>query len=117
MRKRNKKGKIFSRPKNQRRALFKALATSLFLHGKIKTTEIKAKELRFVAEKLITRAKNNTLANQRVLSQLLAPRIVKKLLTEIAPQYKSRQGGYTRVIKTGPRKSDGARMAIIELVK
>ena len=88
MRKRNK-GRILSRPKNQRKALLRNLANSLFLHGKIKTTEAKAKELP----------------------------VVKKLVTEIAPQYKARQGGYTRIMKLGPRKSDGARMAIIELVK
>ena len=116
MRKRNK-GRILSRPKHQRVALLKSLATSLFLHGKIETTQAKAKELRLVAEKFITRAKNNTMYNQRLLAQGLSPNIVRKLIHEIAPQYSARQGGYTRIIKLGPRKSDGANMVIIELVK
>ena len=117
MRKRNNKVNIFSRPKNQRNALLKSLSTSLFLHGKIKTTEAKAKELRSIAERYITRAKDNSISNRRVLAQGLAPRIVKKLVEEIAPQYASRNGGYTRIMKLGQRKSDSARMAIIELVK
>src|SRR3989344_7920287 len=114
MRKRNK-GRILSRPKNQRKALLKSLATGLFLHSKIKTTEAKAKELRVVAEQFITRAKVNSLANRRVLAQVLSAQITKKLVDEIAPQYLTRQGGYTRIIKMGPRRSDGASMVIIEL--
>ena len=93
------------------------MAGSLFLHGKIQTTEIKAKELRLVAEKFITRAKVNSVANQRLLVKELPSKIVKKLVTEIAPKYLKRQGGYTRIIKLGARKSDSAVMAIIELVK
>lgn len=117
MRKRNKKGRILSRPKSQRKALLKSLITGLFLHGRVKTTEAKAKELRMIAERLITRVKDGKLSNQRLLIKVIAPQIVKKLVNEIAPLYKSRQGGYTRIIKLGPRKSDGARMVIIELVK
>ncbi len=116
MRKRNN-GRILSRPKNQRRALLKTLATSLFLHGKIKTTEAKAKELRVVAEKMITRAKDNTISNRRILSKSLSPVTVKNLVDQIAPTYLQRQGGYTRIINLGPRKSDSAKMVIIELVK
>lgn len=116
MRKRNKKGKIFSRPKNQRVALFKTLANSLFLHNKIQTTEAKAKELRMVAEKLITRAKSESVANRRVLAQGLPPKTVIKLINEIAPRYSERKGGYTRITKVVSRKSDGARLAIIELL-
>jgi len=116
MRKRNKKGKILSRPKNQRTALLKSLTTSLFLHGKIKTTETKAKELRSVAEKFITRAKDNKLSNRRILAKTLSPVVLKKLFDEVAPQYGSRNGGYTRIIRLGERKSDGAKMAVIELV-
>jgi|SRR5581483_9003868 len=116
MRKRNK-GRILSRPKHQREALLKALATALFLHGKIKTTEAKAKELRSVAEKYISRAKTNTVTNQRLLARSLAPQVVKKLVTEVAPVHAGRPGGYTRIIKMGPRKSDGANMVIIELIK
>lgn len=117
MRKRNSKGRILSRPKNQRQALLKSLATSLFLHGKIKTTEAKAKELRSLAERFITRAKNSGMASKRVVAQTLSPEVVKKLFNEIAPQYGSRQGGYTRITRLGARKTDGAKMAIIELVK
>ena len=115
MRKKNK-GRILSRPKHQREALLRTLATSLFLHGKIKTTEAKAKELRIVAEKFITRAKDNKISNRRLLAKSLSSKTVKNLMDQIAPQYKDRQGGYTRMIKMGPRKSDGANMSIIELV-
>ncbi|KKP43615.1 MAG: 50S ribosomal protein L17 [Parcubacteria group bacterium GW2011_GWA1_33_6] len=116
MRKRNK-GRALSRLKNQRKALLQTLTVSLFLHEKIKTTEAKAKELRVVAEKCITKAKTNSVANRRLLTQSITPLIVKKLFSEIAPRYIQRQGGYTRIIKLEPRKSDGAKMAIIELVK
>lgn len=116
MRKRNK-GRILSRPKSQRKALLKSLANSLFIHGKIKTTEAKAKELRAVAEKLITRAKDNKISNRKFMARLLNPSVVKKVFDEIALQYAERKGGYTRIIKLGPRRSDGAKMAIIELVK
>jgi large subunit ribosomal protein L17 len=116
MRKRNK-GRILSRPKNQREALLRTLANSLFLHGKIKTTEAKAKELRVVAEKFITKAKENKMSNRRLLVKSLSPKIVKILFDQISQKYAQRQGGYTRIVKLGPRKSDSARMAIIELVK
>jgi len=116
MRKRNK-GRKFSRPKSQRVALLNSLATNLFLRGKITTTEAKAKELRSVAEKFISRARDNSVASRRVLAKAITPSVVRKLVNDIAPQYASRKGGYTRTIKLGPRKSDGARMAIIELVK
>ena len=116
MRKRNK-GRILSRPKSQREALLRTLATSLFLHGKIKTTEAKAKELRAVAEKFITRAKDNTISNRRILAKSLSALTAKKLIDTVAPKFKERQGGDTRLIKMGPRKSDGASMVIIELVK
>lgn len=116
MRKRNK-GRMLSRNKSQRKALLKTLTSSLFLYEKIKTTEAKAKELRVMAEKSITRARRNTVFSRRVLAKTLSPKIVKKLVDEIAPKYKDRDGGYTRIIKLGPRKSDSAKMVIIELVK
>jgi len=96
--------------------LLKALATALFLNGKIKTTEAKAKELRSVSEKMITRARDKKMSDRRVLGQVLSPLVLKKLMDEIAPKYVDRQGGYTRITKMGPRKSDGANMVIIELV-
>jgi large subunit ribosomal protein L17 len=116
MRKLNK-GRKLSRKIGPRRALLRVLVNNFLLHGKIKTTEAKAKELRIVAEKMITKAKKGDLANRRMLAQDLTPKMTKKIIEEIAPTYKERQGGYTRIIKLGPRNSDGAKMAIIELVK
>lgn len=115
MRKR-KKGKKLSRKRDQRRALLKSLASSLLLKEKIKTTEAKAKALRSFIERKINRAKIGDLASRRLLARYFSPKIVKKL-GELALRYKERQGGYTRIIKLGPRKSNGAEMAIIELVK
>ena len=116
MRKR-KKGRKLSRKRDQRRALLKALASALILNERIKTTEAKAKEISGLVEKFITRAKKGDLLNRRLLTQFFPKKAVKKLIDEVGPRYKSRPGGYTRVIKLGPRKSDGARMAIIELIK
>ena len=116
MRKKNK-GRKFSRESGQRRALLKSIAGALFLHGKIKTTEAKAKESRITIEKMITKAKTGGQANTRLLARDLSPGLVKKLITEIAPQYKERNGGYTRIIKLGQRTTDSAKMAILELVK
>ncbi len=106
----------FARPKSQRKALLQSLAMQLFLKGRIKTTEAKAKELRKTAEKFITKAGKGDLPARRQLLRSLSEKVVKKLIDEIGPKYKARQGGYTRVIKLGPRQSDGANMAIIELV-
>lgn len=116
MRKRQK-GRKLSREAGQRLALLKALASALFLHEKIKTTQAKAKEAASFAEKLITRAKSGDLSSRRELSRFFAPELVKKLINELGPKYKDRHGGYTRIIKLGLRKSDGAKVAILELVK
>jgi large subunit ribosomal protein L17 len=116
MRKR-KRGRKFGRERDQRKAFFKSLISALLLKEKIKITEPRAKEISGMAEKFITRAKNDTLANRRLLVQFFSGTIVKKLFSEIGPRYKERSGGYTRIIKLGPRKTDGAKMAIIELVK
>jgi len=116
MRKR-KKGRKLSRKRDQRKALFKTLAVSFLLREKIKTTETKARELSRFVEKQITRAKVGDLQAKKQLATLFPRKIVKKLTEEIALQYKERKGGYTRIIKLGPRKSNGARIAIIELVK
>lgn len=115
--KKRKKGRKFSREKDQRNALKKSLARSLFIHEKIKTTEAKAKELSSFAEKLITRARKGDLASRRILLKYFSDSLSKKLIEELGPRYKDRAGGYTRIIKLGPRKSDGAKMAFIELVK
>jgi len=112
-----KKGRKLSRKRKQRKALLRSLARALFLKEKIKTTEAKAKEVRPFAEKLITKAKKGDLSSRRILLRYFSKDLVKKLVDEIGPRYKERKGGYTRIIKLGPRQSDGARMAIIELVK
>ncbi len=116
MRKLNK-GRKLSRRIGPRNALLRVLVNNFFLHEKIKTTEAKAKELRSIAEKMITKAKNVDLANRRILARDLTPKMTKKVIEEIAPKYSDRMGGYTRIIKLGPRHTDGAHMAIIELVK
>jgi len=112
-----KKGRKLSRKRNQRRALLKSLTSALILKEKIKTTEAKAKEVSPFIEKQISRAKIGTLPIQRLLRRYFSPSIVKKLVNEIGPRYKDRPGGYTRIIKLEPRKSNGAKMAIIELLK
>jgi large subunit ribosomal protein L17 len=94
------------------------LATELFRHGKIKTTETKAKRLRPVAEQLITKAKRGDLhARRRVLGIVKDKDVVYALFEQIAPRYGNRPGGYVRITKTGPRKGDAAPMAVIELVE
>lgn len=112
-----KQGRKLSRKRNQRKALLKSLASAIFLHKKIKTTEAKAKEVSRFVEKCITRAKKGDLSSRRILAKYFSKDLNKKLIDEIAPKYKDRKGGYTRIIKLGPRKSDGAKIAIIELVK
>jgi large subunit ribosomal protein L17 len=93
------------------------LATQLFEHGKITTTEAKAKHLRPLAEKLITKAKRGDLHNRRMIQKVIrAKPVVHKLIAEIGPMFAERPGGYTRITKTMPRKGDNAAMAVIELV-
>jgi len=116
MRKRNK-GKKLSRKKGPRKALLRVLVNNFFMHEKIETTDAKAKELRPIVEKMITKAKDANLANRRILMQNLTPKMAKKIIEDIAPKYKDRQGGYTRIMKLGPRNSDGAKIVIIELLK
>jgi large subunit ribosomal protein L17 len=100
------------------RLMLANLATSLFRHGKITTTETKAKRLRPLAEQLITKAKRGDLhARRRVLTVVRDKDVVYTLFDEIAPRFANRSGGYTRIVKTGPRKGDAAPMAIIELVE
>jgi len=112
------KNRKFGRERNQRRALLRSLALSLIVRKKIKTTEAKAKELRPYIEKIVTQARTNTLNSRRIILSRLFNRDkeIKKLFDEIAPKYKDRKGGYTRIIKLLPRKSDSAKMAIIEFV-
>ena len=100
------------------RLMLANLATALFEHGKITTTEAKAKRLRPLAERLITFAKRGDLhARRRVMTVVRDKGVVHELFTEIGPRYENRQGGYTRITKIGPRKGDNAPMAVIELVE
>lgn len=115
MRKKVKKRKL-SLKRDQRKALLVSLVSSLILKERIKTSEAKAKEIRSFAEKSLTRAKKGDLASRRLLAKSFGAKIVKKLM-DTAVNYAERKGGYTRIIKLGPRSSDGAKMAIIELVK
>ncbi len=117
MRHRKKRLKLNRLP-SQRNAMLVNMAKSLFLKGRIKTTLAKAKILRPFVEKLITKAKNNTLHSKRIVAQRLRGwDVIPKLFNEIAPKYSNRPGGYTRIIKLGFRNSDSAEMAIIELVQ
>jgi len=111
-----RRGRKFGRERDQRRALLKSLASSFFISGRVKTTEAKAKELRPYVEKFITRAKNLTLANRRYFLRFFSENVLKKIIAR-GEEMRERPGGYTRVIKLGQRTRDGARMAIIELVK
>jgi len=100
------------------RLMLANLATALFEHGRITTTEAKAKRLRPLAERLITFAKRGDIsARRRVLTVVRDKDVVHVLFTEIGPRYQTRQGGYTRIVKVGPRKGDNAPMAVIELVE
>ena len=110
-------GRAFGRSPSHRKATMQATTVALFKHELIKTTVPKAKELRRIAEPLITRAKTDNLANRRlVFSRLRDREIVQKLFTEIGPRYNSRPGGYTRVLRCGFRAGDNAPMAYVELV-
>ena len=101
-----------------RQAMLKNMATSLFMHERIRTTTAKAKEVRKLAEKLITRAKVDTVHNRRIASQSIGDKgVLAKLFVELGPRFETRPGGYTRVLKLGQRRGDGAEMAILELVE
>jgi large subunit ribosomal protein L17 len=100
------------------RLILANLATALFEHGRITTTEAKARRVRPLAEKLITKAKKGDLHNRRQVAQVIRDKgVVHELFTEIAPRFENRPGGYTRITKIGPRKGDNAPMAVIELVQ
>lgn len=110
--------KRLSRTDGHRKALLRNLATSFFLHEKIETTTIKAKEISKVAERLITQARRGDLHSRRlVAAYLLDPRVTKKLCEQIAPALKERTGGFTRITKTRVRRGDAAELSVLELVK
>ncbi len=110
--------KRLSRTDGHRKALLRNLATSFFLHEKIETTSTKAKETSKIVERLITQARRGDLHSRRlVAAYLLDPRVVKKLVEQIAPALRDRTGGYTRITKTRVRPGDAAELSVLELVK
>jgi large subunit ribosomal protein L17 len=112
-----KTGRKLGRTSAHRKALFRNMVTSLFEHEQIRTTDAKAKELRGVAEKMITLGKRGTLhARRQALRTIRSKEVTSKVFGELAERYRDRPGGYTRVIKLGQRAGDAAPMAIIELV-
>ena len=107
----------FGREKNQRNALMSSLARNLIRDNRIKTTTAKAKELRPLVEKLVTKAKAATVASRRlIISSIHSPTEAKKLVETLAPKYKDRKGGYTRIIRLPNRDLDGSPMSLIEFV-
>jgi large subunit ribosomal protein L17 len=118
-------GKKLSRGKDQRKALRRLMVNQLFMHERIRTTRAKAQAIRGQAERLITLAKKGNSAEeaQMVHARRLAaarmgdPEIVKKLFDDIAPRFEDRPGGYTRILKLGPRKGDSSEMVLIELIE
>ncbi|PZE19111.1 50S ribosomal protein L17 [Paenibacillus xerothermodurans] len=111
------------RDSSARKALFRDLVTDLFIHERIQTTEAKAKELRSIAEKLITLAKRGDLHARRQVAAFVrreaaneSQDAIQKLFSDLAPRYAERQGGYTRILKLGPRRGDAAPMVYLELV-
>ena len=111
-----KKGRKFSH-KGSYQSFLCCLAENLVLRERIKTTQARAKELSPFIEKLLTKAKKDSLRDRRIILRSLSEKATRKIIEEIAPRYKDRAGGYTRVLKIEQRKSDGAKMAFIELVK
>ena len=111
-------GRSLGRPSGHRRALYRNLVTDLMNYEKITTTEAKAKEVRSLAERMITLGKEGSLHSRRqALSFILDKSIADKVFTYIAPRYAERTGGYTRIVKLGPRLGDGASMVQLELVE
>jgi len=105
------------RPTDHRKAMLRAMVTFLIEKGKIETTITRAKEVRSMTEKMITTAKSDSLHSKRqVMSFITKEDVVKKLFDEVAPKYADRDGGYTRIVRIGPRRGDAAEMAVIELV-
>ena len=111
------KNRKLGRTSDQRKAMLRAMVTYLLENGQIKTTVTRAKEVAPVAEKMITLGKDNTLASYRqALAFITKEDVANKLFKEIGPKYADRNGGYTRIVRVGPRRGDAAEMAIIQLV-
>jgi len=112
-----KKGKTLDRKRGPRKALLRSLATDLILYEKIKTTEAKAKAVKPLVERLITKGKSGDLhAKRELLKYLYLENAAKKVIEELGPRYKARKGGYTRIIKLGTRQGDAAKIVQIEFV-
>lgn len=112
-----KKGRKIGTDASHKKAIFEGLARQLIIHERIKTTEAKAKELRPMVEKVITLGKKGDLHSRRQALAILRDReVVHKLFAEVGPKYAEREGGYTRILKLGPRQGDAAPVAMIELV-
>jgi large subunit ribosomal protein L17 len=106
------------RNRSHRLALYKAMVSALFKYERIRTSQVKAKEVRRVAERMITRARSDTVHNRRLLARSIADRaLLAKLFTDIAPRFADRPGGYTRILKLGPRYGDATEMVLLELVE
>lgn len=113
-----KSGKRLGRKTSHREAMFRNMVTSLLNHEKITTTDVKAKEIRVVAERMITLGKRGDLHAMRQAASVIREKaVVAKLFTTIAPRYKDRAGGYTRIVKLGMRQGDTAPLSLIELVE
>lgn len=112
-----RKNRKFSRPADFRRAFLWNLSGSLIMKERIRTTEARAKEIRPLVEKTLSKAKTDSLANRRLLMKTLTSKQVTKLFGDLAPRFSKRNGGYLRISKLDARKNDGAKMAIIEFVK
>lgn len=111
------KQRKLGRTASHRRALLRNLVTSLVLHGRIETTEAKAKAVKPLADKMVTLGKRGDLsARRQAAAFLIQPEAVKRLFDDVAPKYEERNGGYTRILKTAPRRGDAASMAIVEWV-
>ncbi len=111
------KGKKFSRKTDQRRAFLRNFATSLIMEEKITTTKTRARAVSSLVEKYITKAKKGGIAQRRILSGVLPEAAAKKLMSDLAARFASRQGGYTRIVRLGQRFKDGADMAVVEFVE
>lgn len=112
-----RKNRKFGRPADFRRVFLWNLISDLILKERIRTTEARAKEIRPIVEKAITRAKIDNLANRRLLLKKLNLKSLNKLFKDLSPRFKERGGGYCRIMKLNTRKNDGAKMVIIELIK
>ncbi len=110
--------KRLGRNRSHRLALYKAMATALFKYERIRTTEVKAKEMRRVVERMITRARKDSVANRRLIARSIQDKaVLAKLFTDIAPRFATRPGGYTRILKLGARYGDASEMVLLELVE